>query len=266
MNSQSYAGRSNWTVDEILPTLTNYTGWGSYYGVSSTSQYNNPSSAETSYYYAKTSLSNASNTFGKNTWTWLETQKAISDYYGEGNFLAHWLHAGYREGLQYPTSDATAYKTSQYYKSKWDKMGGSGSGYTTPLDLAYFIESYLGMSKSNSASILESAAKQHYDKYGASEGLIRPYAAGGVAGAGSWGLVGEVGPELVRFGSSTAISPTSVSRNILGDAFSDLTAEVKSMKQQLYAAMRETAKNTQKLAKLADTWDTEGLAVKEATA
>lgn len=43
-----------------------------------------------------------------------------------------------------------------------------------------------------------------------------PHASGGVARAGELSLVGEQGPELVRFGSNTAVTPADQTRQIMG--------------------------------------------------
>ncbi|EHJ49487.1 phage tape measure protein [Solidesulfovibrio carbinoliphilus subsp. oakridgensis] len=256
MSYANYGGSSSWTADQILPALSTYAAWGSQFGVTASNGFSVPSDAVGAYLYAKMADWNK-DTGG--THTYLEVQNSIAGLYGSAaNVLAHWLEFGYNEGVPFPNVDNVMYKTAQYYKNKATSLG------INPYAAAKSMASTLGMSFSPSTSTLEAIAKAHYAAYGRAEGMIQPYALGGIAPGGSWGLVGEQGPEIVRFGATTAITPHSQTKNIMGDAFADLVAEIKSMKQQLYAAARETAKNTQKLARLADDWDANGLTTKAA--
>jgi phage-related protein len=61
-----------------------------------------------------------------------------------------------------------------------------------------------------------------HDRYGSPSGAWAHsqntgwYAKGGIAPADSWGIVGEAGPELVRFGKSTQVIPHDQSEQMLG--------------------------------------------------
>jgi hypothetical protein len=90
----------------------------------------------------------------------------------------------------------------------------------------------MGLPFDNSAATLEYIARQHWDRYLATGqprspgdiGLVRPYAAGGVIPAGGVALVGERGPELVRLGVTSGVSPYATTLNIFGGVLGSVQA------------------------------------------
>ncbi|MGD9643919.1 MAG: phage tail tape measure protein [Elusimicrobiales bacterium] len=271
MNAQSYGGSSSWTVDDILPNLGDYVPWGAAYGITDSTGYVEPSTGDKQYYYAKTKSLNESLYEGAE-WSWLETQADIADAYGSGNYAAHWLDAGYAEGISFPKNDAVLYKTVNYLLQKWRHDGGASGDYSSPLSQAYAIEAEFGLGKSNKASALEAAARAHWDAgYGLQEGLMQPYRLGGDAPANSWGLVGEEGPELVRFNAGASLTSHSSSRALLGDAFERvferLIQQVEQLQRQneaLRNALTAIATYTLDSSDMLRKWDVIGLAARTA--
>uniref|UniRef100_I2Q2M8 Phage tail tape measure protein, TP901 family n=1 Tax=Desulfovibrio sp. U5L TaxID=596152 RepID=I2Q2M8_9BACT len=258
MNFENYGGLNNWTTDQVVSNLATYANWATAYGVNATTGFSTPTSGERLYYYEKASSYNdAYNT----TKTWLDMQSSIAAAYGAGDYAAHWLDAGYKENIAFPTSDSVLYKTVQYFLSKWNKNhDGDGS----PLAQAQHIATALGLPFSNSAGTLESIARQHYDKYGITEGLARPYRYGGDAPEGTLALVGEEGPELGVIGSGGMhITPNGQTRNILGAAFADSTAELKaeirSLKNEISRILVAQATYTKTQADILDEWRENGV-------
>lgn len=279
MNDQSYGGKTNWTANTILPDLDFYKQWGSSYGISDTAGYKVANNMVGEYLRVKTRDLNAENAGGRGDWTAVQAKTAIGSqlgyFNGDPNVLAHWLAYGYAEGYDFPTTAPIAYKTADYFRDKWEK---NHSGADSPYMLAKLIAGDPGINIgfANDVLTLEAIAKKHYDTYikgrdsssldPADRGLVQPYALGGFASAGSWGLVGEEGPEIVKFKSPTTITSNTASKNLLGDSFDELKDEVKRLRTELYAICRENAANTLRLAKMADRWSEEGLKTREVSA
>lgn len=283
MSQQAYGGRSNWTVDEILSNLATYAGWGAAYGITDTQGYALPDDVAGQYYYAKTAQINASG----GTSTWQDIQYAIASTYGSGNIAAHWLGAGYKEDITFPGTDPVLYKTVQYIAKKWRN---NPSIAPSPLQLAQKIADIMGIGYDNSNATLEYIARQHYDTYvrglpydqldPGDRGLIQPYALGGLPQAGTWGLVGERGPELVHFGVTSQVIPTSQTSGIFDGlaaaiarwtegarderrardtAMAGLRAELREGHTKLYAVLRSIAKSSKDGGEIIEKWDHEGM-------
>lgn len=80
-------------------------------------------------------------------------------------------------------------------------------------------------------------------------------ASGGSVSAG-WRMVGEKGPELEYGGPSDVIN-NSKTRALIDNT--DVVAEIKLLREELQAANYQIAKNTNRIAKIADRWDVDGL-------
>ena len=73
---------------------------------------------------------------------------------------------------------------------------------------------------------------------------------------GGWRMVGEQGPELEYTGASRIFSNKD-SKSLIDNT--ELVNEIKQMRQELFAATYQIAKNTAKSSKITDRWDIDGL-------
>lgn len=255
MNAQHYGGSAAWSQASVLKNLATYAAWGNNYGISSTQGYSAPKSNDKQYYYGAADLLNAKN---GDTRTWLDIQNDVTSLSGSGNYLAHWLQYGFSDNIKFPSVDAVMKKTADYFEKKWKNEPSLSA---SPLTLAHDIADIMGLRFDNSAATLEYIAKKHYDTWikgkpiGQLEpsdwGLVQPYALGGIAAAGTFGLVGEEGPELVQFGDTTRITPHNDSLSLLGDSYSvvikELKEEIKKLRSQTEyngRALREITQHT----------------------
>jgi hypothetical protein len=80
-------------------------------------------------------------------------------------------------------------------------------------------------------------------------------ATGGSVSAG-WRMVGEQGPEL-EYGGPAQVINNPHTRALIDNT--DVVAEIKLLREELQAANYQIAKNTNRIAKIADRWDIDGI-------
>ena len=123
--------------------------------------------------------------------------------------------------------------------------------YAALIELASGADQYYDYLEQRRNNLRESdyATRAEYER------AVRGYAAGGIH-RGGYRVVGEMGPELEFTGPST-IHSTQDSRRALGT--DDLIAEVRALRQDMGEANFNIAANNNKIARLLDQWNGEGM-------
>jgi hypothetical protein len=95
-----------------------------------------------------------------------------------------------------------------------------------------------------------------YDQYSYDAMMFGNAATGGSLSAG-WRMVGEQGPELEYYGGPAEVINNSKTKALIDNT--DVVAEIKQLREEMQAANYQIAKNTLRIAKVADRWDVDGL-------